>query len=90
MKHAMRLGTKDAKLYFHAGMIEWRLGQVDLARQNLNQALAINPYFDLTYPDVARKTLALCCVETRELPLSLPMRGSEQPPDKPDSSTPFQ
>jgi tetratricopeptide (TPR) repeat protein len=54
---SLSLGTKDAKLYFHAGMIYYKLEDMDKARDHLNQALSINPYFHVLYSDVAEKTL---------------------------------
>ena len=58
IKLAMKLGTRDALLYYHAGMIYEALGDDDLARTMLSQALKINPHFDLMQSHVARLTLA--------------------------------
>jgi tetratricopeptide (TPR) repeat protein len=57
MEAAMRLGTRDAMLYYHAGMIEHALGRNQQAEQLLSQALAINPHFDLMQASIARLTL---------------------------------
>src|SRR5262249_53037569 len=38
MKEALRLGTKDARLFFHAGMIASRLGETEKAIQLLEQS----------------------------------------------------
>jgi len=57
MAEALRVGTKDARLFFHAGMIEARLGNRDAARQHLERALATNPFFHVVHADVARQTL---------------------------------
>jgi tetratricopeptide (TPR) repeat protein len=54
---ATRLGTKDAAMYFHRGMIEARLGQAGAARADLQTALGINPYFSVIWSPVARRTL---------------------------------
>jgi tetratricopeptide (TPR) repeat protein len=54
---ARRLGTRDALIYFHAGMIEANLGETALARSDLEQALSINPYFSVLWAPVARMTL---------------------------------
>lgn len=54
---ALKLGTKDAKLLFHAGMISYALGQTDLARGHLRRALALNPHFNLLQAPVAERTL---------------------------------
>jgi tetratricopeptide (TPR) repeat protein len=46
--HAVRatsLGTKDSKLYYHAGLIYSALGKKGDARKNLARALALNPHF---------------------------------------------
>jgi len=55
---ASRLGTKDAAMYFHRGMIEARLGQASAARADLQTALGINPYFSVLWSPLARRTLA--------------------------------
>jgi Flp pilus assembly protein TadD len=57
MSHAMELKTRDAMLYYHAGMIYRALGQVKQAEQMLSQALAISPHFDLMQAPIARATL---------------------------------
>jgi tetratricopeptide (TPR) repeat protein len=59
MEHALRLGTKDSLMLYHAGMISAKIGQSALAGQYLNQAVTVNPYFHLTYADSARQELAL-------------------------------
>ncbi|MEZ4870609.1 MAG: tetratricopeptide repeat protein [Caldilineaceae bacterium] len=51
---ARRLNTQDALLYFHAGMIEKALGNLDAGQRYLAQALRINPYFSLQYAAQAR------------------------------------
>ena len=58
IKEAMKLGTKDAKLLYHAGMIHRRLGDKDKAREELGRALALNPYFSILQAEKARQTLA--------------------------------
>ena len=54
---AMRLGTRDAQIYYHAGMIYDALGNRVLASKFLRKALEINPVFDVLQADVARQTL---------------------------------
>ncbi len=44
--HALALGTKDAHLYFHAGLIYARAGDFAKGRACAQQALAINPAFE--------------------------------------------
>jgi tetratricopeptide (TPR) repeat protein len=57
IEKAMSMGTCDARLYFHAGMIALNLGEKAQARQYLEQALDINPYFSILYAEKARMTL---------------------------------
>jgi tetratricopeptide (TPR) repeat protein len=58
MIQALRLGTRDARLFFHAGMICHGLGRTAPAIHWLELALATNPHFHLLQADVARATLA--------------------------------
>jgi tetratricopeptide (TPR) repeat protein len=58
MTEALKLGTKDARLFFHAAMIYHRLGETDRARAYLQRALSTNPYFHIRYAEVAERTLA--------------------------------
>jgi len=55
---ALRFGTTDARLYFHAGMIYLALGRNDRARASLARALAINPHFQPILDDVAAREYA--------------------------------
>jgi tetratricopeptide (TPR) repeat protein len=57
MEHALRPGTRDALLFFHAGMIAGRLGQTSEAKERLQTALTINPGFHVIYAGVARQQL---------------------------------
>jgi len=54
---ALQLKTRDAILYFHAGMIAAALGETEAAREYLQQALAINSYFSVYYASEAQATL---------------------------------
>ena len=66
MDEALALGTRDARLYFHAGMIALALGDEPQAREYLEQTLAINPRFSILDADQARETLeALQNTETK-------------------------
>jgi tetratricopeptide (TPR) repeat protein len=56
-KKALRLGTKDALLYYHAGMIQAKLGHKNEAVAALNRALEINPYFHTRHAQEARAIL---------------------------------
>jgi tetratricopeptide (TPR) repeat protein len=55
--HALRPGTRDALLFFHAGMIASRLGQASQAKDWLQTALKINPQFHVIYSGVAAQQL---------------------------------
>jgi tetratricopeptide (TPR) repeat protein len=57
MDQALKLNTKDAKLFFHAGMIHRRLGQKEKASEYLQRALNINPNFHVIHADAARRAL---------------------------------
>jgi tetratricopeptide (TPR) repeat protein len=57
MAEALKLGTKDARLFFHAGMIQHRLGEHEKAREYLRRALATNPSFHILHAEVAERTL---------------------------------
>jgi tetratricopeptide (TPR) repeat protein len=54
---ASRLGTRDARIMYHAGMIEHALGNQRKAAEHLQLALNINPSFDVLQAEVARHTL---------------------------------
>jgi len=54
---ALRLGTRDALLHFHAGMIARALADTTTSRSELTQALQVNPFFSLRYSRMARETL---------------------------------
>ncbi len=54
---ALRLGTQDASLYYHAGMIYRGLGDAEQARSYLSRALAINPGFSVLQAEQARIAL---------------------------------
>ena len=54
---ALRLGTIEPILYFHAGMIAAKQGDAERAKTHLSKALAINPKFSLRFENEARETL---------------------------------
>jgi len=56
-RSATRLGTKDARLLFHRGMIEAALGRDAQASRTLRDALAADPHFSPLHAPVARRTL---------------------------------
>lgn len=55
---ALRLGTRDAMLHYHAGMIAYQLEDHQAARAHFQQALAINPAFSLRHAPEMRALLA--------------------------------
>ena len=57
-RRALRLGTQDALMFFHRGMIERCLGQEAQARSWFRRALSLNPHFSLLWAPVARQALA--------------------------------
>ena len=56
-KEALRLGTKDARLFYHAGMIAQAAGDKDKARRYLQSAISLNPKFEPLQAEICRKTL---------------------------------
>ena len=54
---ALRIGTRDARLLYHAGMIAYALGDRRGAENYLRDSLAINSSFDVLQVEVARRTL---------------------------------
>lgn len=57
IKEALKLGTLDSKLLYHAGMIDKAAGDRAGAAQFLKQALDLSPEFDPLQARIARKTL---------------------------------
>jgi len=55
---ALRLGTRDPLLAFHAGMIAQQLGESDRAREHLQRALALSPSFSILHVIQSRQILA--------------------------------
>lgn len=55
---AQRLGTEDALLDYHAGVIAAALGRPGAGRRHLRHALALNPHFDLHEVPRAKGLLA--------------------------------
>jgi len=58
ISHALAQGTRDAQLFFHAGMIYEKAGDSAKARSYLQQALATNAHFSILYSEKAAETLA--------------------------------
>jgi tetratricopeptide (TPR) repeat protein len=57
MNQARKLGTRDAMLFYHEGMIDRALGDSNRARYFLNQSLEINDEFDPAHPREIRATV---------------------------------
>jgi tetratricopeptide (TPR) repeat protein len=57
IQEALKLGTKDAKILFHAGMIHQALGEKEKAKEFLACALAINSQFHILLAEKAAETL---------------------------------
>jgi tetratricopeptide (TPR) repeat protein len=57
IKNALRLGTNDAKLFYHAGMIEKSSGNKTAAVDYLQKALQLNPSFDILQMETAKSAL---------------------------------
>jgi tetratricopeptide (TPR) repeat protein len=56
-KEALRLGTRNALMQFHAGMIAAARGETAQAIAFLESALGLNPHFSVRYAPEARATL---------------------------------
>jgi tetratricopeptide (TPR) repeat protein len=57
MAQALRLGTRDARLFYHAGLIERAVGNGGSAARYLRLALETNPHFHLLQASDARRVL---------------------------------
>lgn len=57
MDRALRLDTQNALLFFHAGMIHYKLDDTARAREYLSKAIRLNPHFSLRYAALAQDTL---------------------------------
>ena len=57
-ERALRLGTRDASLFFHRGYAERCAGRPAQARRWFARALELNPHFSILWASVARKALS--------------------------------
>ncbi len=57
ISEAMRLKTKDGRIFYHAGMIEKGLGNKRAAADYLQKALRLSPSFDILQAEVAKSAL---------------------------------
>lgn len=55
---ALRMGTKDAVLYYHAGMISYKLGDKEKAEKYFHLVLSTNPFFDKDAVNSVRNILS--------------------------------
>jgi tetratricopeptide (TPR) repeat protein len=69
ISHALGQGTRDAQLFFHAGMIYADLRDSARAQELLRQALMIHPHFHPIYAETARQTLAKLNARTGPSPI---------------------
>ncbi|MEX2236202.1 MAG: tetratricopeptide repeat protein [Dehalococcoidia bacterium] len=58
VQEALQLGTKDALILFHAGMIAHANSDYATALDLLQQAVDTNPHFSLLFAEMAQETLA--------------------------------
>jgi tetratricopeptide (TPR) repeat protein len=54
---ALRLGSRDALKFYHAGLIAQQRGDIEQAKTYLKQALAISPHFSILYAPQAQAAL---------------------------------
>jgi tetratricopeptide (TPR) repeat protein len=57
IEKALSLGTRDAKLFYHAGMIYHSLHMQDRAKEYLARALSTNPFFHPVFAETAAQIL---------------------------------
>jgi len=58
MRRALRMGTQDALMEYHAGMIDAALDDRAAAETHLQRALTLNPHFHVLFTREAVSTLA--------------------------------
>jgi tetratricopeptide (TPR) repeat protein len=89
MTRALRLGTRDALMEFHAGLIDQALGDRAGAARHLEQALAINPHFHVLFAAQARMALAALEAPSKT-PDTTPVTTPSKTPDKTPVTAPIQ
>jgi tetratricopeptide (TPR) repeat protein len=55
---SLAMGTQDASLFYHAGMIQKALGNNAAAQDDLQKAIAINPHFSPLQAPIAQRALS--------------------------------
>lgn len=58
INEALRLGTRDAQLLYHAGMISLAKGDNEKGREYLKRSLSINPNFNFLQAQTAKEKLS--------------------------------
>lgn len=58
IEQALRTGTRDPLILFHAGMIYRDAGDVAKAKEYLGRVVGRSPYFSVLYAAVAAQALA--------------------------------
>ncbi|NIU87202.1 MAG: tetratricopeptide repeat protein, partial [Nitrosopumilaceae archaeon] len=56
-KKSLEHGTKDAGIFYHAGMINYSAGNLSDAIKYFDLCLKTNPYFDMSSPDEVRNLI---------------------------------
>ena len=75
IREALKLNTKDARLFYHAGMIYHRLGDKQKAREYLSRALETNPHFHIFSAENAARTLKELESSREEISAKAPSDG---------------
>lgn len=75
IREALKLNTKDAKLFYHAGMIYHRLGDKQKAREYLSRALETNPHFHIFFAETAARTLKDLEISREKIAVQEPSDG---------------
>lgn len=78
ISQALRMGTRDAAVLFHAGLIEKAVGNDEAARRHLREALRVNPFFHSTHAAAARA--ALSAAADNPFPSPTPAEHRRPPP----------
>jgi tetratricopeptide (TPR) repeat protein len=64
-KEALRLGTEDPLLHFHAGMIAHGIGDLAASRELLQQVIDQNPRFSVLHAEEAAAVLSVLATVAR-------------------------
>jgi tetratricopeptide (TPR) repeat protein len=75
IREALKLDTKDARIFYHAGMIYHRLGVKQKAREYLSRAVETNPHFHIFAAENAARTLKELESSREEISAKAPSDG---------------